>query len=130
MHVPEIGGRTVPQGLGDDLAQALGRKGVIRQPSQRQPLETDLTTVALQSLPDGAEVVAKTMEDRFHLMEVAMDPVHGVVLADVFAQVEEPLRHDPQAELLEDLAADGIPQSLAMVLAAAGQDEDPGRRAA
>jgi hypothetical protein len=37
------------------------------------------------------------MEDRFDLMEVAVDPVHGVVLTDVFAQVEQALRHDPQA---------------------------------
>ena len=124
MHVPEIGRRTVLQGLGDDLAQALGRKGVIRQPSQREPLETHLPPVSLPPLPDGPEVVAETVEDRFDLVEMAMDPVHGVVLADVFAQVEEALRHDPQAEFLQDLAADGIPQGLAVVLAAAGQDEE------
>ena len=87
MHVPEIGGRTVFQGLGDDLSQALGRKGVIRQARQGQPLETHLPAVSLPALPDGPEVFAETMEDRFDLMEVAMDPVHGVVLTDVFAKV-------------------------------------------
>jgi len=109
MHVPEIGGRTVFQGLGDDLSQALGRKGVIRQPRQGKPLETDLPTVALPPLPDGPEVVAATMEDRFDLMEVAMDPVHGVVLTDVFPEIDQSLRHDPEAELLKDLPLDGVP---------------------
>jgi hypothetical protein len=49
------------------------------------------------------------MEDRLDLMEVAMNPVHGVVLADVFAKVEQALRHDPEAELLEDFPLDGVP---------------------
>jgi len=53
MHVPEIGGRTVFEGLGDDLPQALGRKGVIRQTSQRKPLEAHLPTITLPPLPDG-----------------------------------------------------------------------------
>ena len=87
MHVPEIGGGTVLQALGDDLAQALGRKGVIRQTGQRQPLEADLTTIALRPLPDRGKVLTEAMEDRLDLMEVAMDPVHGVVLTDVFAKV-------------------------------------------
>ena len=87
MHVPEIGGGPVLQRLGDDLPQALGGKGVIRQTSQRQPLEADLTAVAFLPLPDGRKVVAQAMEDRFDLVEVAMDPMHGVVLADVFAEV-------------------------------------------
>lgn len=124
MHVPEIGGRTVPQGLGDDVAQALGRKGVIRQPSQRQPLETDLPTVALPALPNRPEVVAAAMEDGFHLVEVPVDPMHGMVLADVLPEVDQAQRLDAQAELLVDLATDGVPQRLAMVLAAAGQDEE------
>ena len=124
MHVPEIGGRTVFQGLGNDLSQALGRKGVIRQPIQRQPLEADLPAVALPALPNGAEVIAEAMEDGLDLMEVAMDPMHGVVLTDVFAQVEEALRHDLQAKLLEHLTPDGIPQGLAVILTAAGQDEE------
>jgi hypothetical protein len=58
MHVPEIGGRPVFKSLGDDLAQALGRKGVIRQTSQRKPLKTDLTAIAFLPLPDGRKVVA------------------------------------------------------------------------
>ena len=124
MHVPEIGGRTVFQGLGDDLAQALGRKGVIRQPRQGEPLETHLPTVALPALPDGPEVITETMEDGFDLMEVAMDPVHGVVLADVFPKVEKALRHDLEPQLLQDLALDGVPQGLAVILATTGQDEE------
>ena len=124
MHVPEIGGRTVFQGLGDDLSQALGRKGVIRQPRQGQPLEADLPAVSLPALPDGPEVIAEAMEDGFDLMEVAMDAVHGVVLADVFAKVQQTLRHDLETQFLQDLALDGIPQGLAMILAAAGQDEE------
>ena len=124
MHVPEIGRRTVLQGLGDDLSQALGRKGVIRQPSQRQPLEADLPAVSLPALPDGSEIIAEAMEDGFDLMEVAMDPVHGVVLADVFAKVQQTLRHDLETQLLQDLALDGISQGLAVILAAAGQDEE------
>jgi hypothetical protein len=64
------------------------------------------------------------MEDRFDLMEVAMDPVHGVVLADVFAKVEQALRDDPQAQFLKDLALDGIPQRLAVILSAARQHQE------
>jgi hypothetical protein len=64
------------------------------------------------------------MEDGFDLMEVAMDPVHGVILADVFAEVEKALRHDLEPQLLQDLALDGISQGLAVILATAGQDEE------
>ena len=124
MHVPEIGGRTVSEGLGDDLAQALGRKGVISKAGQRQPLETHLTAVSLPALADGPEVITETVEDRFDLMEVTVDPVHGVVLADVFAKVQQTLRHDIETQFLQHLALDGVPQGLAMVLAAAGQDEE------
>ena len=99
MYVPEIGGGTVFEGLGDDLPQALGRKGVIRQTSQRKPLEAHLPTITLPPLPDGRKVVAQAMEDGFDLMEVSMDPMHGVVLADVFAKVQETLRHNLQAKL-------------------------------
>ena len=63
------------------------------------------------------------MEDGFDLVEVAVDPVHGVVLADVFPEVEKALRRDLETQLLQDLAADGIPQGLAMILAAAGEDK-------
>lgn len=124
MHVPEIGRGTVLQGLGDDLPQALGRKGVIRQPGQRQPLETDLPTVAFPPLPDGGKVVAQAMEDGFDLMEVAMDPMHGVVLADVFAEVQQALRHHLEAEFFQDFATHGITQRLAMILTAAREDEE------
>jgi len=48
------------------------------------------------------------MEDRLDLVEVAVDPMHGVVLADVFPQIDQPLRDDPQAQFLEDLALDGV----------------------
>jgi hypothetical protein len=64
------------------------------------------------------------MEDGFDLMEVAMDPVHGVVLADVFPEVEKALRHDLEPQLLQDLALDGVPQGLAVILATTGQDEE------
>ena len=124
MHVAEIGGRTILEPLGDDLAQALGRKGVIRQAGQRKPLETDLPTVALPALPDGGKVLAEAVEHGLDLMEVAMDPMHGVVLAHVFSEVEQALRHDPQAEFFEDLAPYGITQRLAMILSAARQDEE------
>lgn len=123
MHVPEIGGGTVLQGLGNDLAQALGRKGVIRQAGQRQPLETDLPAVAFLPFPDGRKVVAQAMEDRFDLVEVTMDPMHGVVLADVFAEIQEALRHDLEAELLQDFATHGVAQCLAMILSAARQNQ-------
>jgi hypothetical protein len=49
------------------------------------------------------------MEDRFDLMEVTVDPVHGVVLADVLPEIDQPLRDDPQAKFLEDLPLDGVP---------------------
>lgn len=124
MYVPEIGGRTVFEGLGDDLSQALGRKGVIRQTRQRQPLETDLPTIALLPLPDGRKVGAQAMEDRLDLVEVAMDSMHGVVLADVFTKVQEALRHDLQAKLFQDFAAHGITQRLAMILTATRKHEE------
>ena len=121
MHVAEIGSRTVPQSLDDDLAQALGRKGVIRQAGQGQPLEADLPTVALPAFPDGGEIGADTMEDRLDLMEMAVDPVHGVILADVLPQIKQALRFDPQAKLFEDLPSDRVAQSLAMILATPGE---------
>lgn len=124
MHVPEIGGRAILQRLGDDLPQPLGRKGVIGQTSERQPLEAHLTAVALPSLPDGRQIIAQAMEDGFDLVEVAVDAMHGMVLADILAEIQQALRDDLEAEFLEDLAADGIPQSLAMILAAAGEDEE------
>jgi hypothetical protein len=124
MYVPEIGGRTILHGLGDDLSQALGRKGVIRQTGQRQPLETDLPAIAFPPLPNRGKVLTEAMEDRLDLMEVAMDPMHGVVLADVFAEVQEALRHDLQAKLFQDFAAHGVTQRLAMILTAAWKYEE------
>ena len=108
MYVPEIGGRTVFEGLGDDVAQALGRKGVIRQTGQRQPFETDLPTIAFPTLPDRGKVLADAVEDGLDLMKVAMDPMHRVVLADVFAKVQETLGYDHQAKLFQDFAAHGV----------------------
>lgn len=64
------------------------------------------------------------MEDGLDLMEMAMDPMHGVVLAHVFAKVEETFRHDPQAEFFEDFPPNGITQRLAMILSAARQDKE------
>ena len=64
------------------------------------------------------------MEDRLNLMKVTMDPMHGVVLADVFAEIEETLGHDLQAKLLEDFPTDGIAQRLAVILAAAREHKE------
>jgi hypothetical protein len=64
------------------------------------------------------------MEDRFDLMEMAMDAMHGVILADVFPQIDQTLRHDPEAELLEHLPLDGVPQRLAVILSATRQHEE------
>jgi len=91
---------------------------------QRQPLEAHLPAVMPLPFADGGEIIAATMEDRLDLMEVAVNPVHGVVLADVFAEVEQTLRYDREAELFEDFASDGITQRLAVVLAASRQDEE------
>jgi len=124
MHVPEIGRRTVFEGLGDDLTQAFGRKGVIRQPRQRQPFEADLPTIAFPALPNRGKVRTETMEDRLDLMKVPMDSMHGVVLADVFAEVQKALRYDFQSEFFQDFATHGITQRLSMILAAARQHEE------
>ena len=124
MYVPEIGGRTVFEGLSDDLTQALGRKGVIRQTGQRKPLEPDLTAIAFPPLPDRGRVLTETMEDRLDLMKVTMDPMHGVVLADVFAKVQETLRHDLQAKFLEHFATHSIAQCLAVILTAARKNKE------
>ena len=123
MHVTKIGGRTVLQAPGDDLAQALGRKRVIRQPSQREPFETDLPAIALPALPDGRKILAMAVEDRFDLMKMAMDSMHGVVLADVFAEIKETLRHDLESEFLEDLSTHGVAKRLAVILAATREHE-------
>ena len=124
MYVPEIGGRTVFEGLGDDVAQALGRKGVIRQTGQRQPFETDLPTIAFPTLPDRGKVLADAVEDGLDLMKVAMDPMHRVVLADVFAKVQETLGYDLEAQLFQHFAAHGVAQRLAVILAAAREHEE------
>lgn len=124
MHVPQVSGRTVPQGLGEDFAQALGRKGVIRQAGQRKPLKTDLSAVALPTLPDGGKILADAMEDGLDLMEVTVDAMHGVVLADVFPQVDQRLRHDFEAQFLQNLPSHGVAQSLAVILAAARQYQE------
>ena len=124
MYVPEIGGRTVFESLGDNLTQPLGRKGVIPQAGQRQPFETDLPTIAFPPLSNRCKVFAETMEDRLDLMKVAMDPMHGVVLADVFAKIEETLWHNLQAELLQDFAAHRIAQRLTVILTTAREHEE------
>ena len=64
------------------------------------------------------------MEDSLDLMEVAMDPMHGVVLADVFAKVQEALRRDLQAEFFQDFATHGIAQGLTVILAAAREHKE------
>jgi hypothetical protein len=124
MYVPEIGGRTIFKGLGDDLTQALGRKGVIRQTGQRQPFKADLPTIAFPPLPNRGKVLTETMEDRLDLMKVAMDSMHGVVLADVFAKVQETLRHDLQAKFFQDFSAHSVAQRLAVILSATGENKE------
>jgi hypothetical protein len=124
MYVPEIGGRTVFEGLGDDLTQALGRKGVIRQTGQRKPFETDLPTIAFLPLPNRGKVLTETMEDRLDLMKVAMDSMHGVVLPDVFAEVQETLRYDHQAKFFQDFAAHSIAQRLAVILSTTRENKE------
>ena len=64
------------------------------------------------------------MEDRLNLMKVTVDPMHGVVLADVFAEIEETLWYDLQAKLLQDFPTDGIAQGLAVILAAAREHKE------
>ena len=64
------------------------------------------------------------MEDRLNLMKVTMDPMHGVVLADVFAEIEETLWHDLQSEFLQDFTAHGVAQRLAVILAAAREHKE------
>ncbi len=123
MHVAEIGSRTVFKCLGDDLPQALGRKGVIRQTSQRKPFETDLPAIALPPFPDGRKILTQAMEDRFDLVEMAMDTMHGVVLADVFPKVQETLRHDLKTEFFQDFTTHRVTQRLAVILTAAGKDK-------
>jgi hypothetical protein len=124
MYVPEIGGRTVFEGLGDDFTQALGRKGVIRQTGQWKPFETDLPTIALLPLPNRGKVLTETMEDRLNLMKVTMDPMHGVVLADVLAKIQQTLRHDHQAKFFQDFAAHSVAQRLAVILSATRENKE------
>jgi hypothetical protein len=64
------------------------------------------------------------MEDRLDLMKVTMDPMHGVILADVFAKVQETLRYDFQSEFLQDFATHGITQCLSMILSATGENKE------
>jgi hypothetical protein len=64
------------------------------------------------------------MEDRLDLMKVTVDPMHGVILADVFAEVQETLRHDFQSEFLQDFATHGITQCLSMILSATGENKE------
>ena len=53
-----------------------------------------------------------------------MDPMHGVVLADVFAEIEETLGHDLKAKLFQDFAAHGVAQRLAVILSATGENKE------
>jgi hypothetical protein len=64
------------------------------------------------------------MEDGLDLMKVAMDSMHGVVLADVFAEVQETLRYDLQAKFFQDFAAHGIAQRLAVILSASRENKE------
>ena len=124
MNIAEIGRSPALQGLGDDLPQPLGRKRVISQTGQGKPFEAHLSAIPLLPGPDGSEVEALTMKDRLHLMEVPVDAMHRMILADVFADVEQRLGRDPQSQLLKDFPGDGLDERLTVVLAAAGQHEE------
>ena len=108
MNIPEVGGQAGPPELADNLAQALRGKGGIAEFGQREPLETDLPAVLAPPLPDRGEIAALTMEDRLDLMEVPMDAVHRVVLADVFAHIDQAAWGNLQTEFFPDLAPNGV----------------------
>ncbi len=64
------------------------------------------------------------MKDRFDLMEVAVNSMHGVVLADVFAEIQQALGHNRQPELFQNFSTYGVAQRLSVILPAAGQHEE------
>jgi len=64
------------------------------------------------------------MEDGLDLMKVTVDSMHGVVLADVFAKVQETLRHNLQAKFFQDFAAHSVAQRLAVILSATGENKE------
>lgn len=124
MHVPEIGRRAGGEEPADDLPEAGRRKGEIAKFGEGKPLEADLAAIPPPPFADRAEIRALAIEDGLHLMEMTMDAVHGVVLADVFPHVHEAAGRDGEPQLLHDLPADGVGQRLAVLLPAAGQDEE------
>jgi hypothetical protein len=64
------------------------------------------------------------MEDGLDLMKVTVDSMHSVVLADVFAKVQETLRYDRQAKFFQDFAAHGVTQRLAVILSATRENKE------
>ena len=124
MHVPQVGRPAGSEETPDDLPQPGWGKRKIAKFGEGEPLETDLPPIPLPAFADGAEIRAVAMEDRLHLMEVPMDAVHGVVLADVFPDVHEAAGRHGQPQFLHHLTAHGIGQRLAMLLPTSGQDEE------
>lgn len=124
MHIPQVGRPAGSEETADDLPQPGRGKREIAKFGEGQPLETDLPPIPLPAFADGAEIRAVAVEDRLHLMEVSMDAVHGVILADVLPHVHEAARRDGKPQFLHHLTAHGIGQRLSVLLAAAGQDEE------
>jgi len=124
VNVTKVTGRPIPEEAGDDRVQTLGGKRGIGQFRQGNPLEPDLPTVGRPAAADGRKILTIAGEHRFDLMEATMDASHGMVFADVFTEVDQPARSDPQPKLLEDLPADGIGQGLPMFLATTGQHQE------
>lgn len=118
MHVPQIGRRAIAQGLGNHRPKAFGRKGKVLQASQRQPCKAHLPTILLLPCPQRRKISTPTMKDRFDLMEMPMDAMHGVILAHILAQINQPLRDNGEPKLFQDLAPNGITQVLPMILPA------------
>ena len=124
MHIPEVGRPAGREKTTDDLPQTGRGKREIAEFGEGEPLETDLAAIPLPPFADRSEIGALAMEDRLHLMEMPVDAVHGVVLADVLPHVHQAAGRHDQAQFLHHLAAHGGGQRLAMLLAAAGQDQE------
>jgi hypothetical protein len=85
---------------------------------------TDLSSIATPPCPERAEIGALAKEHGLHLMEMTMDALHGVVLADILADVDQTTGRDGQTQLLQHLPPHGVGQGLTVFLATAGQDEE------
>gem|GEM_PF-6342309 len=64
------------------------------------------------------------MEDRLHLVEVAVDSMHTMILADILPDIEQRLRGHPEPEFFQDLSGHRGLQGFTVVLPTAGQDKE------